>query len=360
MSSSELRSTSLPLKAFLLCAGRGTRFYPHTRTRPKALIPLLNIPLVSYNLYLLKLLGVKDYAVNVHAQAELLKEELQKQAAKAGLSSPVFSYEETLLGSAGGLLKLKGFLEGGREQKEPFFYLNGDSFIWPESEESLRNFYFSHRESGALASFLVKPTDKKTRVLWADDQHRIHSFIAKPVGKTWIKAFDFSGLALFSPSVLKEISPSAHHIFKDVLESEILKPHIKIYPVSGLKLFSMNELPSYLDGTKQILRTLQKREKQESRGSSFFLRKILDCFSPNWDFFQGENYFSATKVKKLPRKGEGILFCGREVKGLEHLSIQDFAVLGDDTTLKKKAFITRSVIGGGLSVSSHVKNSLLL
>ncbi|MDE0119499.1 MAG: NDP-sugar synthase [Bdellovibrionales bacterium] len=355
--------SSLSLKGFLLCAGRGTRFYPHTHTRPKSLIPVLNIPLVSYNLYLLKLLGVKDYAVNVHAHAELLKRELKKQAAKAGLSSPFFSYEKNLLGSAGGLLKLKDFFEGeGGGGKEPFFYLNGDSFIWPESEEDLRAFYFSHLESKALASFLVKPTDKKKGVLWADDKHQIHSFLTKPLGKPKVKAFDFSGLALFSPSVLKEIPSAAHHIFKDVLESDILKPHLRVYPVSGLKLLDMNELHSYLEGTKQILRVLQEENQgwQKNKVFSFFIKNILNCFSPGWDFFQGENYFSATKVIKPPVKGEGILFCGSRVKGLEHLSIRDFAVLGDDTVFNKGAFITRSVVGEGLSVNADIKDSLLL
>ncbi|MYE07390.1 MAG: NDP-sugar synthase [Oligoflexia bacterium] len=362
-------ASSLALKGFVLCAGRGTRFYPHTRIRPKSLLPVLNIPLVSYNLYLLKLLGVKDYAVNIHAHAGFLKEELRKQAAKAALSSPVFSYEEKLLGSAGGLLKLKDFFEqsrgGGGKKEEPFFYLNGDSFIWPESEESLRDFYFSHLESGGLASFLVKPTDKKKGVLWADDQHQIHSFVTKPLRKG-IKSFDFSGLALFSPWILKEIPSAAHHIFKDVLESDRLKPHLKVYPVSNLKLLSMNELHSYLDGTKQILKTLQaeKQERQtrgEKGGYAFFIRNILDCFSPGWDFFQAENYFSATKIKKPAVKGEDILFCGSRVKGLEYLSIRDFAVLGDDAVLKKEAVITRSVVGeGGLSVDTSLKNTLLL
>ena len=96
------KPNSFPLKGFLLCAGQGTRFYPHTYTLPKSLLPFLNIPLASYNLYLLKTLGVLDCAVNIHTHERILKEELKKRAEEIEWSSPVFSYEEQLLGSAGG------------------------------------------------------------------------------------------------------------------------------------------------------------------------------------------------------------------------------------------------------------------
>ena len=58
-------------KAFLLCAGRGTRFEPHSCVLPKVLIPFLNVPLVAYNLCMLKLLGVGQVIANVHGPHSL-------------------------------------------------------------------------------------------------------------------------------------------------------------------------------------------------------------------------------------------------------------------------------------------------
>ena len=339
---------SYPLRGFLLCAGKGTRFYPHTQVLPKVLLPFLNLPLSAYNLYLLKFLGVKNWASNIHVHSEILKNQLSQQASTVGLSSPVFSHEQKLLGSAGGLLKLKSFFE----KEEHFFYLNGDSFIWPESEDSLSYFYQSHIESGALASFLVRPTNKKTGVIWANDKAQVVSFLEKTSNRSDIKPYDFSGLALFSRRVLEEIKPGALHIFKDVLELENLKPHLRVHSVLSLKLLDMNQLDTYLKATKKTLCSLQKEEG--------FLQKFLNCFSPHWNRFQGENYFSATKIKSLPEGKENILFCGNEVKGLEKLSVKNFTVLGDCSSIVSDIYMESSVLGEGVSLSKNLQNELML
>ena len=339
-----------PLRGFLLCAGEGTRFYPHTRVLPKVLLPFLNLPLSAYNLYLLKLLGVKDWAANIHVHPEILKDKLKGQAKTAGLSLPLFSHEQKLLGSAGGLLKLKSFFE----KEESFFYLNGDSFIWPPSEDSLNYFYKSHVESRALASFLVRPASKKAGVIWADDNHQIASFLKKP-RESGMKPYDFSGLALFSGRVLELIKPGDLHIFKDVLESEVLKSHLRVFSVSGLKLLDMNQLDTYLEATREALCFLQQRE-------GGFLQKVLNCFSPHWNYFKGENYFSATKVGNPPEGKENIFFCGREVKGLEKCSIKvkGFSVLGDRSSVLSDVSMESSVLGAGVSLDRSLRKELVL
>ncbi len=337
------------LRGFLLCAGRGTRFYPHTRVLPKVLLPFLNVPLSAYNLYLLKSLGVKNWAANIHVHPEILKESLREQAGAVGLSPPVFSHEPKLLGSAGGLLKLRSFFE----KEEHFFYLNGDSFIWPNREDSLSYFYKSHVESKALASFLVRPTSKTSGVIWADDKYQIASFLERPQG-SHVKAYDFSGLALFSRRVLEVIKAGDLHIFKDVLESEDLKPHLKVYSVSDLRLLDMNQVDTYLEATRQALCFLQKEKG--------FLQEVLNCFSPRWNYFQGKNYFSATKLGNVPVGKENILFCGREVKGLEEFSIKvkNFSVLGDYSSILSDVCIESSVLGAGVSLGKSLKNELVL
>lgn len=335
-----------PLRGFLLCAGKGTRFYPHTHVLPKVLLPFLNLPLSSYNLYLLKTLGVKEWAANIHVHSEILTNELSKQAKTVGLSSPVVSYEKNLLGSAGGLLKLKPFFE----REKYFFYLNGDSFIWPESEGSL-DFYQSHVESGALASFLVRPTNKTTGVIWANDKDQVESFLQKPQ-KSNVKPYDFTGLALFSRPVLKEIKPGALHIFKDVLESEALKPHFRVHSVRSLELLDMNQLDTYLQATKKALCFLQEQDG--------FLQKVLNCFSPRWNFYRGENYFSATEVKNPTMEKANILFCGEGVKGLEKLSVKKFSVLGNRSSVLFDVCMESSVLEAGVSLSKNLKNELVL
>ncbi len=348
-------------KAFLLCAGKGTRFYPHTHILPKVLLPFLNLPLVAYNMYLLKVLGVSEWAANTHVHSDFLQSGLKKQAQIMGMEQPVLSYENILLGSAGGLFKLRNFFE----KEEHFFYLNGDSFIWLNQASDLQDFYKLHLESGALASFLVCPADKTKGVIWADKKTgEICSFLKKPVMENKnVKAYDFSGLAVFSNKIFKEIKPVDFHIFKDVLEAftsqrrmEYIKSCLRVHSVSSLKLLDMNQEDTYLQATEKALSFLRD-------GRNFvpsFLHNALNFCSPDWRVFEGENYFSASPVNNPPESKKNILFCGRFVKNLEKLFVKNFAVVGDHCSFDSSLCMDRSVLGKTLSLNRSLENTFLL
>ena len=344
-------NSSHSLSAFLLCAGKGTRFAPHTHILPKALLPFLNLPLVSYNLYLLKTLGVEKIAVNTHLHPDLLVPRLTQEAAVAGIKDPVFNHEEKLLGSAGGLYQFKNFFE----KEEHFFYLNGDSFIWPEEEDILNSFYQAHVESESLASFLVRPTTNTQGVVWAEEKQngKIHSFLKKPSSPSSVKPYDFLGLALFSRRIFKILKAESVHIFKDVLEE--VSSDLRVHSLSGVKRLDMNQLDTYLQGVQEILSLLQNRSK------SFFIREILDLFSPNWCRFSAENYFSATSFfnGKFENKN-GFLFCGEQVQGLEKLSVKNFAVLGNHCSLLSSVCMDRAVLGERINLKHTLTKKLIL
>lgn len=343
-------NVSNSLSAFLLCAGKGTRFAPHTHILPKALLPFLNLPLVSYNLYLLKTLGVKKIAVNTHLHPDLLMPRLTQEAKTAGIKDPVFNHEEKLLGSAGGLYQFKNFFE----KEKHFFYLNGDSFIWPEEEGLLNSFYRSHVESQALASFLVRPATNTKGVIWAEEKQngKIHSFLKKPSFPSSVKPYDFLGLALFSQRIFKILKAESVHIFKDVLEDVSSDLHVHSLP--GVKRLDMNQLDTYLQGVQETLSLLRNRSE------SFFIREILDLFSPNWCRFAGENYFSATSLKGKLEDKEGFLFCGEQVQGLEKLSVKNFAVLGNHCSLLSSICMDRAVLGERINLKHDITKKLIL
>ena len=347
------RSFFMPLKAFLLCAGEGSRFRPHTHILPKVLIPFLNIPLCAYNLYLLKTLGVRKWTANIHCHPNLQKKNLTVLAQKSGLDQPTFSFEAQVLGSAGGLLKVKDFFEG----ENHFFYLNGDSFIWPGRETDLLDFYSTHIESGALASFLVRPAKKqpalfKKGYIYAENK-TICAFSKAPTKNLRARPYEFSGLALFSQQIFKEIRPGAFHIFKDVLASLVSsKRGLRVHPVPHLRLLDMNQENTYLQGTQVALNFL-KEHREEG-----FLQKILNMYTPFWRRFEGDSWFSAQPVDK-PSPTD-ILFCGPKVKGLKNLSVTGFAVLGERAILAEPLCMEKSVLGQGVYLNQNLQNTLKL
>ena len=317
-----------------MCAGKGERFYPHTHILPKSLLPFLNLPLASYNLFLLKNLKVNQIIANTYKHHELLVNSLTRSSLEIkDFLPPVFSHEPKLLGSAGGLWKVRNFLE----QETSFYYLNGDSLFWPHKEKSLSDFYISHIQSGALASFLCIPSPQTKGVIWANKNKQVCSFLKKTNDDC--NSYHFCGLALFSRTIFKLIKPKDRHIFTDVLEKECLKKDLRVHSVSDLEVLDMNQLPTYLNANFLAVQCLLKEPSL-----SGFLMTFLDAFSPWWRRFQGENYFSGTSGFFAPENKKDLLFCGKDVKGLNNLKVRDFAVIGNGSKVCSPCQVSRSVV----------------
>jgi mannose-1-phosphate guanylyltransferase len=107
-------------QAMLMAAGLGTRLQPFTHHEPKALIPLMGVPIAQYAIDSLRAAGVERIVANIHHLAP---------KARAGLSSlergsaDLIVSDEThqLLGSAGGIRKARPYFRGA-----PFFLVNAD------------------------------------------------------------------------------------------------------------------------------------------------------------------------------------------------------------------------------------------
>jgi NDP-sugar pyrophosphorylase family protein len=130
----------------VLSAGLGTRLRPLTNLLPKPLVPVANRPLLAYTLALLEKAGVRQVAVNLHHLGEKIRE-VVKDGADWGLQI-TYSPEDPILGTGGGVMRMRAFLEGER-----FFLLNGDVLSGVDLQDVLR----FHTERGAAATMVVGP-----------------------------------------------------------------------------------------------------------------------------------------------------------------------------------------------------------
>lgn len=104
-------------QAFILAAGLGTRLRPLTHHRPKPLVPVCGVPLLSYALALCARHGLTEVVVNAH----WLAEQVEAWAGhRDGCTVSVSVEAPDILGTGGGLRKVAGQL-GQR-----FAVLNGD------------------------------------------------------------------------------------------------------------------------------------------------------------------------------------------------------------------------------------------
>ncbi len=110
------------MKAVLFAAGLGTRLYPHTLDKPKALVSIQGRPMLYRVMDKLYEAGIREYVVNVHAFAGQVEKALELYAlSKPGISFDISDERDLLLETGGGLKKMAAFLKDG-----PFLVHNVD------------------------------------------------------------------------------------------------------------------------------------------------------------------------------------------------------------------------------------------
>lgn len=119
-----MNNETMPTKAFILAAGKGTRLKPHTDTMPKPMVPVAGVPIIGHTLQKLEKAGVKDVMVNLHHLPGVLETYLKT------IQRPQihYSHEDALLDTGGGVQKVLPFFEG-----QDFFMINGDA-LWIEGK----------------------------------------------------------------------------------------------------------------------------------------------------------------------------------------------------------------------------------
>lgn len=160
------------MRALVLCAGRGTRLGELTRELPKPLLPIGGVPLVVRMLRHLAAMGFTEVAINLHHRAEALREGVG-DGASAGVAV-TYSFEPTLLGTAGAVRNLGGFLGGGDD--DSFLVLYGDLLL----DEDLRPMIAAHRARDATATLLVHRRAGSNSLVALDGDGRVASFLERP------------------------------------------------------------------------------------------------------------------------------------------------------------------------------------
>ena len=191
------------MRAMLLAAGYGTRFRPVTFTLPKPLIPVCGRPLIAWPLESFLAQGVQDFVVNLHHFPDAIRDYLRRAFPQAHFE---FSYEQEILGTGGGVRRVRALLE----QDEEFFLANGDTIQTVPVEALLR------ARGNAIAALTLRrppPDDRFTPVYFEDG--RITGF-----GEGHGEALMFAGSHLISRRAF------AHMPDKDVfgIVDQVYKP----------------------------------------------------------------------------------------------------------------------------------------
>jgi NDP-sugar pyrophosphorylase family protein len=134
------------MKAMILAAGFGTRLRPLTYSIPKPMVPVCNRPLIGYAVEAFIRAGVNEIVVNLHHLPKAIEKYLQSEYGNKVKFH--FSFEQEILGTGGGVRKVRSILE----KEEEFFLVNGDTIQSPPYDELRR----ARREKDSLAALTLR------------------------------------------------------------------------------------------------------------------------------------------------------------------------------------------------------------
>lgn len=300
------------MNGMILAAGRGDRMRPLTYRLAKPALTVLNRPLLSHAMELLRRGGVSQVAVNLHHLPETV-EQVVKDWAPPGMEVTLFR-EEEILGTAGGLKNAQSLLQDG-----PFLVCNGDFLLQMNPADAVE----THRQSGATVTLVVVPHREHLSYtpVWVEDG-QVLGFGEPPSGETARGTRHiFAGLHVIEPSVLERIPAGREWGIVRPVYAELLAQGVPI--AAHLASDAWLEFGTPADYLRRSLRLLDGSHRS-------FLQEL------------------GTEVTG---EEEQALVLGDNVRISDGATSVGQSVLGDDTAVGKNSRVERCIVGRDSVVS---------
>ncbi|MCK5856975.1 MAG: nucleotidyltransferase family protein [Bacteroidales bacterium] len=211
------------MKAMIFAAGLGTRLYPITKDRPKAMAEVNGITLLEHNIRFIAAQGFDEIIINVHHFSEKVIDFL-KSKNNFGLKIEI-SREIDLLDTAGGLAKAASFFD-----HEDFLLYNVDVV----SNIDLQAMLAFHQQQNAIATLALRQRET-SRYLLFDKQNHLAGWRNKSTNdeilcgissSNGLQEFAFSGIHIISPQLLPLLGVIRKHsltpFYLDVAKEKII------------------------------------------------------------------------------------------------------------------------------------------
>lgn len=239
------------MKAMILAAGQGARLRPYTNKIPKPMIPIGGKPILEHTIESLSAFGIREIAINLHYQPDVIQDYLG-DGAKWNVSIR-YSYEESLLGTAGALKVIADFFD------DSFILWYGDNLCHLNLPK-LINF---HRTKGGIGSIVLHWRRDVSQSGIVDLNHdcRILRFLEKPspqqVFSHWVNA----GVLVLEPKIVNYIPEAqSYDLGRDLLPKLLASDQV-LYGYS----INENEKIWWIDRTDDLRVALRDWEREEMK-----------------------------------------------------------------------------------------------
>ncbi len=203
------------MKTVIMAGGKGTRIASVNSEVPKPMIPILDKPILEYQLDCLKAQGYTDIILVVGHLGHVIQDYFG-DGSKFGVSI-TYVVETEPLGTAGALYLLK------EQLTEDFLLLCGDIIF----DIDLDRFVAYHKARGGIATLFTHPNSHPydSGIIKADAQGCVTDWLHKEDERLWYRNRVNAGLHMLSPRIF------SGELFRELkkvdLDREVLKPLIR-------------------------------------------------------------------------------------------------------------------------------------
>lgn len=191
------------MRAMIMAAGVGSRLMPLTAEIPKPMVPVANRPLMENILEVLARHGITEVIANLHCHGQVIKEHFG-DGNRFGVNL-LYSEEEELLGTAGGVKRCEWFLD------DTFVVMSGDAL----TDVDLGSLVEAHKKAGALATIALRPMEEVEHygVVITDENGLIQSFQEKPKRSEALSNLVNTGIYVFEREIFDYIPEEQFYDF---------------------------------------------------------------------------------------------------------------------------------------------------
>lgn len=312
------------MKAIIMAGGEGSRLRPLTCGRPKPMVPVLNRPIMTHIIDLLKEHGFTDIGVTLQYQPEAIRDHFGN-GAEYGVNLRYF-VEEIPLGTAGSVKNAAGFLD------ETFLVISGDAL----TDLDLARAVQYHREQGALATLVLTRVDCPLEygVVITSEDGKITQFLEKPA---WGEVFSDTvntGIYVLEPEVLDYFAPGQKFDFSQDLFPLLLREK---KPLFGLVL------PGYWCDIGNLQQYLEAHH--DALSGKVRINMPGKEISPRIWVEEGAFISPAAVIN-----GPALIGANCQLGSGAH--VEPFSVLGAGCLLQERASIKRSVLWNNIFVGN--------
>ena len=322
------------IKAFVMAAGAGTRLRPLTFSIPKPMVPIVNKPVLEHTIENLARHNITDIKMNLHYRGDMIKDYFGDGYPWGVKIS--YSYEKTLLGTAGGVKKCEDFFAGSPDTSSTFIVMSGDGL----TDVDITDIIKFHKKKKSLATMVLKEVDAKFEygvTLCDKTTSRIKDFIEKP---RWSDVFSNTvntGIYIFETEIFKYIPSGQFYDFGQNLWPKLLKLKLPIYGyVTKSYWTDVGNLKEYRQGQRDALD-----------------RKIL-LNIPGKEIKKGIFVSSGADIHPTVRLISPCVV-GRYVKIAPRAAIGPYTVIAAKSTISESASVSNSILWGRVKVAPRVR-----